>query len=80
MLRGRFDHAFHHRLPGTYVRHVVGAMLTAVIAITVAWFTRRFGLTEHGLELVLGPGESAIDAALAGELTIAVALIALGAK
>ena len=80
LLRGRFDHAFHHRLPGTYVRHVVGAMLTAVIAITVAWGTRRFGLTEHGLELVLGPGESAIDAALAGELTIAVALIALGAK
>lgn len=80
LLRGRFDHAFHHRLPGTYTRHLVGAGLTAVIAISVTWFTQQTGLTENGLELVLGPGESAIDAALAGELTIAVALIALSAK
>ncbi|MCA9872660.1 MAG: chloride channel protein [Anaerolineales bacterium] len=80
LLRGRFDHAFHHRLPGVYTRHLVGAALTAVVAISVAWFTQKTGLAQNGLELVLGPGESAIDAALAGQLTIAVALIALGAK
>ncbi|MBK8986449.1 MAG: chloride channel protein [Chloroflexi bacterium] len=80
LLRGRFDHAFHHRLPGTYVRHLVGAGLTAVTAIIVAWTLQNAGLTDKGLELVLGTGESAINAALAGELTIVEALVALGAK
>lgn len=80
LLRERLDQAFHHRLPGFYGRHLLGAGLTAVIAILVAWITRQTGLTEDGLQLVLGTGESVINAALAGQLTVAVALLALGAK
>ncbi|MFO7684034.1 MAG: chloride channel protein [Chloroflexota bacterium] len=79
-LRARLDHAFHHSIAHTYWRMLLGAVLTGVVAISVAWFTSRFGLTEHGLSLVLGTGQSAIDAAFASELTAAVALIALFAK
>lgn len=79
-LRARMDHAFHHGLTNTYSRMVLGAVLTGTVAISVAWFTARFGLTENGLSLVLGTGEGVINAAFAGELTMAVAAIALFAK
>ena len=79
-LRASFEDGFHHRQPNPWRRHLIGAAFTAVVAITVAYATEYFGLTEHGLELVLGPGEGAIHMALAGELTITVALIALFAK
>ena len=79
-LRARMDHAFHHSLSNTYSRMLLGAVLTGIVAISVAWFTVRFGLTENGLSLVLGTGEGVIDAAFAGELTVAVAFIALFAK
>ena len=79
-LRARMDHAFHHNVSNTYVRMVLGAALTGTVAISVAWLTAYFGLAENGLELVMGTGESAIDAAFAGELTVIVAFIALFAK
>ncbi|MBE2220536.1 MAG: chloride channel protein [Anaerolineae bacterium] len=79
-LRARMDHAFHHNVSNTYVRMVLGAALTGTVAITVAWITAYFGLAENGLELVLGTGGSAIDAAFAGELTVVVAFVALFAK
>ncbi|MFZ0545326.1 MAG: chloride channel protein, partial [Candidatus Promineifilaceae bacterium] len=79
-MRSRFEEWFHHTQPDPWRRHLIGAALTASIAIVVALITNYFGLTDHGLELVLGPGESAIHLALNGQLTVTVALIALFAK
>ncbi|MCP4416679.1 MAG: hypothetical protein GY805_08655 [Chloroflexi bacterium] len=79
-LRISFDHNFHERQPDIWQRHLLGAFVTGAIALSVHYLTQYFDLTDHGLELVLGPGESVVDMAFAGELTIAVALIALVAK
>jgi chloride channel protein, CIC family len=79
-LRISFEHAFHERQPNMWRRHLLGAFVTGAIALIVYYVTQYFDLTDHGLELVLGPGESAVNMAFAGELTIAVALIALVAK
>lgn len=79
-LRAWIDNLFHHRIPNIWRRHLLGAVLTGSIALVVAWFTTSREMSDLGLELVLGTGEAAIDAALAGELTIAVALIALVTK
>ena len=78
--RARTEYGFHHRLPNMWLRHLVGAATTGVIAIAVVGVTTYFDMTEHGLELVLGSGESVISMALAGQLTAVVALIALLAK
>jgi chloride channel protein, CIC family len=55
-------------------RNLLGFMLTGVIGVVVALFT------GHGLDLVLGTGQATIHAALAGDLTLQVALIAGLAK
>ncbi|HRQ37936.1 MAG TPA: chloride channel protein [Chloroflexota bacterium] len=84
ILFGRFraftDRLFHHRFADSRPRLLVGAAITGLIAFAVAIFTFEFDLWENGLELVLGTGDSVINAALAGELTLAVALLALAAK
>lgn len=74
-----FDNQFHHQ-PNVWARHLIGAAITGCIAVGVHYLTRTLSLTDHGLELVLGPGETVVNMAFAGELTIAVALIALAAK
>ncbi len=82
-LRVSFEEAFHHRQPNIWKRHLTGAGVTAVIALIVFFAMEYLVPNEHhinGFELVLGPGESLVDAALAGELTILIALIALFAK
>ena len=79
-LRKWLDDILHHRQPNIWRRHLIGATATAVIAIAVAYGASFFGITDHGLELVLGPGESVIHMALNGELTLAIAIIALVAK
>jgi CIC family chloride channel protein len=79
-LRISFEHAFYDRQPDIWQRHLLGAGVTGAIALIVHYATEYFELTSHGLELVLGPGESVVDMAFAGELTVAVALIALVAK
>lgn len=79
-LRISFEHGFHERQPNIWRRHLLGAFVTGVVALTVHYVTEYFDLTDHGLELVLGPGESVVNMAFAGELTVAVALIALVAK
>jgi len=73
-IRVSFDDYFHHHQPNVWVRHVSGATMTGLIALSAAY------MTGHGLDLVLGPGEAPINAALHGELTTQVALIALIAK
>jgi len=73
-------HAFYHRLPVAWQRHLTGAAITGFIAIGVVLLVERLQLGDFGLELVLGTGESVVNVALAGKLTLAVALIALAAK
>lgn len=80
LLREKFDHAFHQSNLNPYVAHLIGMAALGLIALVVHYLTRYLGLTEDGLELVLGTGESVVEWAFAGELTIAVALIALVAK
>lgn len=78
--RAYTDRLFHHHITGSQHRLLVGATITGLIAFAVAMLTYELDLWENGLELVLGPGDSVINAALAGELTLAVALLALVAK
>lgn len=73
-------HQFYHRIPVGWQRHLAGAVLTGLIAIGVVLLMEQFHLGDFGLGLVLGTGESVVNAALAGKLTLAVALIALAAK
>lgn len=79
-LRTAFEHLFPRLTWSVWRRHLTGAILTGAIAVVVSMLTHYLQLTERGLELVLGPGEGVIEMALAGELTVAVALIALFAK
>lgn len=73
-------HVFYHRLPVVWQRHLAGAAITGFIAIGVVLLVEQLQLGDFGLELVLGTGESVVNAALAGKLTLTVAMIALGAK
>ncbi|KAA3663285.1 MAG: hypothetical protein DWQ04_11095 [Chloroflexi bacterium] len=82
-LRASFEHAFHHRQPNIWQRHLMGAAFTGTVAVIVYYVVEYLVPRGHGingLELVLGPGESVVNAALAGEVTMAIALIALFAK
>ncbi|MEZ4860843.1 MAG: chloride channel protein [Caldilineaceae bacterium] len=74
LVHASFDRGFHHYLPNRWVRHVTGAIGTGAIALVA------MGLSGYGPELILGTGESVIYAAMAGEVTLRVALIALVAK
>ena len=65
---------FHTRLTLPWQRHGVGALMTGLIGLTVAW------LTQEPLDLVLGTGAHVIAAALNGQLTIWIAAIALIGK
>ena len=80
LLREKFDHLFHQSNLNPYAAHLAGMAALGLIALFVYYLTRKLGLTEDGLELVLGTGESVFEWAFAGKLTVAVALIALGAK
>lgn len=79
-LRNSFDRRIRAWLPDVWRRHLVGAAVTGVVALVVHYSFVYFDLSENGLLLVLGPGETAVDLALSGELTITVALVALVAK
>lgn len=81
-LRGLIEAAFDRYASNRWTRHLLGATLTGSVAILVVFMAERFGdMGRAGaLGLVLGTGDGAIDAALAGELTIALATIALFGK
>ena len=79
-LRVSFEHGFHERQPDIWRRHLLGAFVTGSVALMVHYVTQYFQLTDHGLEMVLGPGETIVNMAFAGELTVTVALMALVAK
>ena len=87
-LRKSFDHSFHHRQPNIWRRHMLGAAFTGTVAIAVYYLIpvlANAGIVpesaiDQRLFLVLGAGEQAIDLALAGEMALWVAVIALFAK
>jgi CIC family chloride channel protein len=71
---------FQQGIRSRFVRLLVGFGMTGVIALAVVYLTRWFGITDRGLELVLGSGESMVLAAFAGQVTLSLALIGLVAK
>ncbi len=79
-LRAIFEEGFHRLQQDVWRRHLTGAAVTGGMAVLVAWGLGALDLTDRGLELVLGPGTTAVNMALAGELTMTVALVALLAK
>ena len=71
---------FERRLGNRWARLLLGAAITGLIAYGVVVLTRPFVPWDIGLKLVLGSGESAINMAFAGQLTLTLALIGLMAK
>ncbi len=80
ILNLQFHDWFQEGFKNRFVRLLVGFGMTGAIALGVNYLTRWFGITERGLELVLGSGESMVVGAFAGQVTLAMALIGLGAK
>jgi CIC family chloride channel protein len=80
ILSVQFHGWFQEGVENRFVRLLAGFGITGVIALVVFYLTRWFGITERGLELVLGSGESMVTSAFAGQLTLAMALIGLVAK
>jgi CIC family chloride channel protein len=80
ILNVQFHAWFQQGIKNRFVRLLVGFGLTGAIALVVYYLTRWFGITDRGLELVLGSGESMVIAAFAGQVTLSVALIGLVAK
>jgi CIC family chloride channel protein len=71
---------FEQRFANRWVRLLLGATITGLIAYGVVVLTRPFVPLDIGLKLVLGSGEPAINMAFAGQLTLTLALIGLMAK
>jgi CIC family chloride channel protein len=71
---------FQDGIQNRFLRLLVGFGITGLIALAVYYLTRWLGITERGLELVLGSGESMVIAAFAGQVTLTMALIGLVAK
>lgn len=81
-VRARLDNYFRGQFGNIWQRHLVGALLTGAVALLVAIVGAYLGLFEQGegLWLVLGTGDSVINLALAGQITLATAAVALVAK
>jgi CIC family chloride channel protein len=71
---------FQEGIKNRFVRLLVGFAITGAIALVVYYLTLGLGITDRGLELVLGSGESMVIAAFAGQVTLSMALIGLVAK
>ena len=70
----QFHAWFQEGIKNRFVRLLVGFGITGAIALVVYYLTRWFGITDRGLELVLGSGESMVIAAFAGQVTLTMAL------
>ena len=71
---------FSQIVTNSYARLTIGALITGAIALAFTFYTREAGLTDRGLEYILGSGEPAIKFALNGEITMWLAFLALTAK
>jgi CIC family chloride channel protein len=74
------SNAWFQRIDNRFVRLLVGFGITGLVALIVYYLTHTLELTDHGLELVLGSGESMVNMAFAGQVTLSMALIGLIAK
>ena len=74
------SNAWFQKINNRFVRLLVGFGIAGLVALIVYYVTHTLELTEHGLELVLGSGESMVNMAFAGQVTLAMALIGLVAK
>jgi len=76
------ERVFRERIPNLRVKHLLGATITGLIALTVALLVANFELGEliDGLDPVLSTGDRAIEMALAGEMTLILATVALVGK
>lgn len=76
------ERAFRDHISNLWFKHLLGATITGLLALAVALAVTQFELADPigGLELVLSTGDRAIDMALAGEMTILLAAIALLGK
>jgi CIC family chloride channel protein len=74
------SNAWFQKINNRFARLLVGFGITGVVALMVYYLTHSLELTDHGLELVLGSGESMVNLAFAGQVTIGMALIGLVAK
>ena len=81
-LRSVLEHLFYHRIRHRWQRHVLGALITGLLALAVAAGLAASGLgrSSDALRLVLGTGESVIEQALHGQLPATLALVALAAR
>jgi H+/Cl- antiporter ClcA len=80
ILSVQFNTWFQAGIKNRFVRLLTGFGITGGIALVVYYLTHWFGITDRGLELVLGSGESMVVDAFAGRLTLSMALIGLVAK
>ena len=80
ILNIQFADWFQTGIKNRFVRLQVGFALTGAIALIVYFVTISLGITDRGLEMVLGSGESMVISAFAGQVTISMALIGLVAK
>jgi CIC family chloride channel protein len=74
------SNAWFQNINNRFARLLVGFGITGFVALIVYYLTDTLELTDHGLELVLGSGESMVNMAFAGQVTIGIALIGLVAK
>jgi CIC family chloride channel protein len=74
------SNAWFQKINNRFARLLVGFGITGVVALMVYYLTHSLELTDHGLELVLGSGESMVNMAFAGKVTLGMALIGLVAK
>lgn len=81
-LRGLIEAGFDRYVSNLWARHLLGATLIGLIALIAVALAGRYSDIGRpdAFELVLGTGSGAIDAALAGKLTIVLATIALCGK
>jgi CIC family chloride channel protein len=80
ILNIQFADWFQTGIKNRFVRLQVGFALTGTIALIVYFVTISLGITDRGLDMVLGSGESMVISAFAGQVTISMALIGLVAK
>jgi CIC family chloride channel protein len=74
------SNAWFQKINNRFVRLLAGFGMTGLVALIVYYLTHALEITDHGLELVLGPGESMVNMAFAGQVTLGMALIGLVAK
>lgn len=80
--RRLLERAFRDKVTNIWWKHLLGATLTGLIAITTVQIAQHFSLTDQSgaLDMVLSTGDRTIEMAMAGQLTLGLASLALVGK